>query len=613
MGGPRGRAAGRQHEELRGLTRRADRVEADLRQRRFAGARALAAAQRAGTLDHPIPGLPVRRPSVLAFEKSTILRVETPGGGRIRDRRHGDPFRVVPQIPPDELRGVLARAGLGAQRGECPGCVERGGGLPAVQGGGEDPGEEIERKRMARVVAFAQFALDPGKRAVYLGLVEPVAGGVGDGRQHPRFDLPGEVRIASVDAALEDDPAAGHLYPVRRERRRRAPRRFQRPAKRRVPLLQQAAREKPRADHRHRIRGVPEPPRKRHARVRSSSIRHVRHAHRGVAHHGSGRRFQRWHFKRRGKRRRGGRSVVRKPRERERLQPGVQPLRPQGPGAQEHRVAGVVVAPVVGPQRLVIEGRDPPGIAAGVEAVRPGREQAAVQRLPELLFGIVHEAAHLAQHHAAPHRRFALLPRGLDLDAASFLLEVQPVEAREEGRVEIDRQQVLVVGEAPGGEVAGGAVLGGQRVHRRAQGAAQHREERAPAGVALAAAHDQMFEDVGEAARIRGGREEGHQEGAVLGGQIEVQVAGPGGEVDVARERAVERGQGGTAPMLEARPCRAVAGDGVRRGRHGRLSPLSAAAARCRASGSGSAGPSGRRRGAAPPPRRCRRSRAGRA
>ena len=488
---------------------------------------------------------------------------------------------------------------------------------------------------------LTQIALDPGERVLYPDLVEAVAGGGVDGREHPRFNLPGEVRAASVDATLEDDPAAGLLHAVRRQRRGRAPRRFQRLAKRRIPLLQQAAREKPRADDRHRIRGVPEPPCKRHARVRPSPIRLARHAHRGVAHHGAGRRFERRRLDRWKRRqlldrlavplarnrrrprpacrrtgngvapcgrRRGGRPAVREPRESELLQPHVQPLRPQGPGAQEHRVAGVVVAPVVGPQRLVVEGRDPPGVAAGVEAVRGGREQAAVQRLPELLLGVVHEAAHLAQHDTAPHRRTTLLPHGLDLDAASFLIEVQPVEAREEGRVEIDRKQVLVVGEAPRGEVVAGAVLGGQRVHRRAQGAAQHREERAPAGVALAAAHDQMFEDVGEAARIRGGRGEGHQEGAVLGGQIEVQVTRPGGEVDVARERAGKRGQGGTAPILEARPWPAVAGDGARRGRHGRLSPLSAAAARCRASGSGSAGPSGRRRGAAPPPRRCRRS-----
>ena len=250
------------------------------------------------------------------------------------------------------------------------------------------------------------------------------------------------------------------------------------------------------------------------------------------------------------------------------------------------------MATVVGFQRLVVEGRDLPGITSGVEPVRSGWKQGAIQSLLKLLLGLAHQAEHLAQNHAAPHRRLPFLSLGSDLDAAPFLVEVQPVEARKEGRIDIDREQILVICEIAGGEVVGSAVLGSQRVHGRAQGAAQHREEGAPAGKTLTAAHDQMFQDVSETTRIRGGGEEGHQEGTVLDWHIDVKVSRAGRHVNVLRELAVQHGNTRTIQTLEARSDHS----------------FSLTGARGRAFECGSEGPFGIRRDVWQTPRRCRRS-----
>ena len=235
----------------------------------------------------------------------------------------------------------------------------------------------------------------------------------------------------------------------------------------------------------------------------------------------------------------------------------MQPLRAQGPGAQEDRVGGPVVAAVICLQGLVSERRDRPRVSSGVEPVRSDGKQAAVQRLLELPLGVAHHPPHLAEHHAAPLRRLRLpvLSPVVDLDAAPLLLEVEPVEARKERGVEVDGEQVLVVGKAPGGEVERGAVLGGRGVHGRAQRAAQHREERTPAGKALASAPHQVLQDVGESARIRGRGGEGHQEGVVVQRRVEVEVPGAGGRVDELGELPVERGDPRAIPGLEARAC----------------------------------------------------------
>ena len=356
-----------------------------------------------------------------------------------------------------------------------------------------------------------------------------------------------------MDTAPESEPAADRLHGVRPECHRRAAGRLhQRAVKRRVPRLQQAAREQPRAHGRHRVGGLPEPPRKGHAGAGRFSIPG---ADRRIVNHGASRRLDRQHLERRGTRH-AVRLPAREPPEHEVAQARVQPLRAPGSGAQEHRVGRVVVAAVIGLQRLVVERRNRPGIASGVEPVRRAWKQGTIQCLLELLLGLAHQAPHLAQHHAAAHRRVLFPALGFEFDAASLLVEVEPIETRKEGRVDIHREQVLVVGEVPRGEVVGGAVFGRHGVHGRAQRAAHHREERAPAGKALAAAHHQMLEDVGEAARIRRRSEEAHQEGAVLERRIHVIVPRAGRHVDVLRELSVEHRDASAIPAFETRSCR---------------------------------------------------------
>ena len=507
-------------------------------------------------------------------------------------------------------------------------------------------------------MALAQLALHLGQRTAHLGFVQPVTGDAVDGRQHPRFDFLGRVRIASVQAALKHQPAAGGLHPARCEQRRPIPRSIeQRLAKRRCALLQQAACEKPGTGHGHRIGRLSEPPRKRQAHPGRVSVRRTHH---GVAHGGSDRGLERGYHNRLG-RCRGSPLRRREPCECEFLQSRLQPLRPDGPGTQEYRVAGVVVPAVVGRERVVVEGRNLPWIATGVEPIRGGRKQATVHRLSKLLLGLAHQTAHLAQHHTAPYRRLVFPLRPLEFDSTPFLVEVQSFETRKEGRVEVHRKQVLEVGEATGREVVGGAVLGGERIHGGAQGAAQHRKERPPAGIALAAAHDQVFEDVGETARIRGRREEAHQEGAVFDRQLDVQVPRPGRPMEELRELGVERGHSRSTVTLEARWRHGMQSGGVRRvahvtrglaacrprsathdsgarrsrppgrwrydifvtpvisrtaavpSRHVRtlsIHGLSAAVARARTSEFGNEAPFGTRRAVWPPRTRCRRSRA---
>ena len=214
----------------------------------------------------------------------------------------------------------------------------------------------------------------------------------------------------------------------------------------------------------------------------------------------------------------------------------------------------MVVAAVICLQRFVVERRDRERVAPGVEPVRGAGKQDATQCPLELVLGLAHQALHFAQHHAAAHR--PLLPASVarDLDAASFLIEVEPVEARKERRVHVDGKQVLVVDEVARGEVVGGAVLGGGGVHGRAQRAAQHREERAPAWKALAPAHHQVLQDVREAARIGGRGEEGHPEGAVLERRREMEVPRAARYVDGARELSIDRSNARAMPALETGP-----------------------------------------------------------
>ena len=355
-----------------------------------------------------------------------------------------------------------------------------------------------------------------------------------------------------MDTAAESQPRTGRLHGVRPERYRLAAGRLpQRTGKRRVPPLQQTGREELRANVRHRLRGLSEPPPERDAGAGRFAIPD---AVLGVADHGASRRPERRNVQRLGTRIDFG-PPAREAIEREVPQTVVQPLRSQRSRAQEDRVGGPVVTAVISSQGLVFERRDRPGVSSGVEPVRSAGKQGTVQCLLQLPLGLAHHPPHLAQHHAAPLRRVPFPALRIDFDAASFLLEVEPVEARKERGVHVDRKQVLVVGKVPGGEVVGGAVLGGRGVHGRAQRAAQHREERTPAWITLAAAQHHVLEDVGETARIRGRGAESHQEGVVVQWRVEMEVPGAGRRVDVLRELPVERGDSRAIPAFEARWC----------------------------------------------------------
>ena len=70
------------------------------------------------------------------------------------------PFRIVrPDTAGRAPRCPSACASRRARR-ERRGRVERARGVSAVQGGGEDPGEKLEREWIAWIVALAQFTFD---------------------------------------------------------------------------------------------------------------------------------------------------------------------------------------------------------------------------------------------------------------------------------------------------------------------------------------------------------------------------------------------------------------------------------------------------------------------
>ena len=71
-------------------------------------------------------------------------------------------------------------------------------------------------------MALAQLAFDPGERTVRDGRVETVACHVVDGSHHPSLDLPGEIRIAPVDATPQDQPRTNRLHGMRPECHRRS-------------------------------------------------------------------------------------------------------------------------------------------------------------------------------------------------------------------------------------------------------------------------------------------------------------------------------------------------------------------------------------------------------
>ena len=154
---------------------------------------------------------------------------------------------------------------------------------------------------------------------------------------------------------------------------------------------------------------------------------------------------------------------------------------------------------------VVGEGRDVDRIAAAVVVVGARGEQGGAERAVEPRRLAAHGTLHLVEHDTLELQRRALIFHVLELEPVSFLEEVLPGELGEEGGVEVDAEEVVVVRPVHGGERVAGEVRGGHGVHERAQRPAEHVEERISDGVPIAAAQGGVFQDVRDAGVVRGG------------------------------------------------------------------------------------------------------------
>src|SRR5438093_101435 len=82
------------------------------------------------------------------------------------------------------------------------------------------------------------------------------------------------------------------------------------------------------------------------------------------------------------------------------------------------------------------------------------------------------------------------------------------VESREEGRVEVDLEEVLVVPGVAGAEQVHRPVGARERVHECREGAAGHAEEGVADRETLRAGEDDVLEDVRDTGRVRWRRRE---------------------------------------------------------------------------------------------------------
>ena len=218
----------------------------------------------------------------------------------------------------------------------------------------------------------------------------------------------------------------------------------------------------------------------------------------------------------------------------------------QWPGRHEDRLRRVVMAGVEVLEHLVRELGNGQRIAARIDfvggAAEDGRGQALVQRVTR----VGERALHFIEDHALVTED-AIGERV----APALLQEVQVIELREEGGVEVHVEQIVEIVFVGADERIHGAVGIGERIHEGRGGAAQHGEERIAHRIALRAAQRQVFEDVRAAIAGVGHGGETHQEGHVgaAGGQVDVARAGR--RRDILFHRGLECRNGVTAEVLE--------------------------------------------------------------
>ena len=133
-------------------------------------------------------------------------------------------------------------------------------------------------------------------------------------------------------------------------------------------------------------------------------------------------------------------------------------------------------------------------------------------------------AFHLVENHALVPQP-ALRVSGLfKLEADPLLLEGVFVESREEGRIEVDLEEVHVVLGVAGAEQVHRPVGARERVHERREGASGHAEEGVADRKTLRAREDHVLEDVRDAGGVRWWRREKDGEGVVVVGALDVDV-----------------------------------------------------------------------------------------
>ena len=108
----------------------------------------------------------------------------------------------------------------------------------------------------------------------------------------------------------------------------------------------------------------------------------------------------------------------------------------------EHRIARMVVAAVKGHQVLMAQIRDAARLTPAVEMVGRGGKQVAAQGLPQGGYRRTHRPFHLIEHHPLEHQLGIRVVRLRELHPMPFLGKIQGVKTGEEGRVQIDIQQV---------------------------------------------------------------------------------------------------------------------------------------------------------------------------
>ncbi len=143
----------------------------------------------------------------------------------------------------------------------------------------------------------------------------------------------------------------------------------------------------------------------------------------------------------------------------------------------EDGVARVVVGLVEGLELLIAQVRYVRRITAAVVVVGGGREQVLAQLVPDQGRGRTHGALHFVVNDALVLERRIRIVRFGELQAVTFLGEIQLIQCREEDGIEVDLKQVVEILAVLAGKGVGSPVAARESVHEGVQGAADHHEE----------------------------------------------------------------------------------------------------------------------------------------